>query len=71
MQILAGDIKINTMERTIHSLEYQCFTTEHGLIPVVTELSREKSCLGHIYMSGSLGNITPTGTICQNAITNH
>lgn len=70
--IVAGDININTLDRSVNSqaLEYTCFMAENGLMPAISQPTRGNSCLDHIYVN--INNyFSVLGAVCKTDITDH
>lgn len=70
--VFAGDININILETSnTQNLEYLCLVEECGLVATITEPTRERSCLDHIYLSRSCLSHAPIGIVCRSVVTDH
>ncbi|KAH9635883.1 hypothetical protein HF086_002443 [Spodoptera exigua] len=67
--ILAGDLNIDLCNTTNHRhTEYLCLLASHGLLPAITEPTREHTCLDHIFIKSHHESI---GVIGKCSITDH
>lgn len=68
--LLAGDINIDILADTNKKkkFDYLCITAEHGLIPAITQPTRQDSCLDHIFISQK---IQAEAIVCKTDITDH
>ncbi|KAL4719734.1 hypothetical protein ACJJTC_018939 [Scirpophaga incertulas] len=69
--IVAGDCNLNILEdKPSASLtDYTCLMAEHQLIPAITEPTRIKACLDHIYVKSK--HSIPIGLVCRSSVTDH